>query len=86
VLQAFRLMCVFLPSQELLSASPAHGMVTRFLEEENFRSDELLQKLDTHILGMGENIVRTMSKFLGSGLGSKSDQTEQLVIESERLS
>ncbi|KAM4547629.1 centrosomal protein of 63 kDa isoform 2-T2 [Odontesthes bonariensis] len=73
-------------SEELLSVSPAHGMVTRFLEEENLRSDELLQKLDTHIHGMGENIVRTMSKFLGSSLGSKSDQSEQLVMESEQSS
>ncbi|XP_072246202.1 centrosomal protein of 63 kDa [Leuresthes tenuis] len=71
-------------AEELLSVSPAHGMVTRFLEEENLRSVELLQKLDTHIHGMGENIVRTMSKFLGSGSGSRSDQTQQLVIESDQ--
>ncbi|TKS74809.1 Centrosomal protein of 63 kDa [Collichthys lucidus] len=52
---------------EPLSASPAGVMVSRFLEEENLRSTELLQRLDTHIQGMREKNTMTVSKYLPSG-------------------
>ncbi|KAM6922000.1 centrosomal protein of 63 kDa [Xenentodon cancila] len=62
------------PSSEIpLPVSPAHSMVTHFLEEETLRSKELLQRLDSHIQGMRENNVRTVSKYLASSLGPESD-------------
>nr|XP_046247446.1 centrosomal protein of 63 kDa isoform X2 [Scatophagus argus] len=60
---------------EPLSASPADRMVSRFLEEENLRSTELLQRLDGHIQGMIENNVKTVSRYLPSGSGPGSAQT-----------
>ncbi|XP_041791481.1 centrosomal protein of 63 kDa isoform X2 [Chelmon rostratus] len=55
--------------------SPAHGTVSRFLEEENSRSTELLQRLDAHIQVMRENNVKTATKYLPSGSGLESGQT-----------
>uniref|UniRef100_A0A3P8U226 Centrosomal protein 63 n=1 Tax=Amphiprion percula TaxID=161767 RepID=A0A3P8U226_AMPPE len=60
---------------ELLSTSPAEGTVTRFLEEENLRTEELLQRLDSHIQGMKENTIRTVNKYLSGGSGPESAQT-----------
>uniref|UniRef100_A0A3Q1HVP5 Centrosomal protein 63 n=1 Tax=Acanthochromis polyacanthus TaxID=80966 RepID=A0A3Q1HVP5_9TELE len=60
---------------ELLSTSPAQGTVTRFLEEENLRTEELLQRLDSHIQGMKENTIRTVNKYLSGGSGPQSAQT-----------
>lgn len=67
-------LCVFLPLQPL-SVSPADGMVTRFLEDEMLRNEELLQRLDTHIQDMKEGNIRTVSKYLPSGSGPDSAQT-----------
>ncbi|XP_026201960.1 centrosomal protein of 63 kDa isoform X3 [Anabas testudineus] len=60
---------------EPLSVSPADGMVTRFLEDEMLRNEELLQRLDTHIQDMKEGNIRTVSKYLPSGSGPDSAQT-----------
>ncbi|XP_047199262.1 centrosomal protein of 63 kDa isoform X2 [Hippoglossus stenolepis] len=49
------------------SASPADSMVTHFLEEEMLLTNELFQRLDTHIQGMRENNIRTASKYLPTG-------------------
>uniref|UniRef100_A0A1A7X3D3 Centrosomal protein 63 n=1 Tax=Iconisemion striatum TaxID=60296 RepID=A0A1A7X3D3_9TELE len=59
------------------SVSSAHGMVTRFLEDESLRSKELLQRLDYHILGMREHNTRTVSKYLAGGSGPEAEQTSQ---------
>lgn len=53
---------VFPPSQEPLS--PAHSTVAHFLEEESVRTNELMQKLDSHIQGMSDSNGRTVSKYL----------------------
>ncbi|CAK6956254.1 centrosomal protein of 63 kDa [Scomber scombrus] len=64
------------PSQmELLSASPGDGTVSHFLEEENLRSKELLQRLDTYIHDMRENNSKTVSKHLPAGSGPEPAQT-----------
>ncbi|XP_045553425.1 centrosomal protein of 63 kDa [Salmo salar] len=57
-------------SQDILNmercvASPAGSVAARYLEEENLRSQELLQRLDAHIQGMRQDNVRTVSKYLG---------------------
>ncbi|XP_052331590.1 centrosomal protein of 63 kDa isoform X3 [Oncorhynchus keta] len=57
-------------SQDILNmercvASPAGSVASRYLEEENLRSQELLQRLDAHIQGMRQDNVRTVSKYLG---------------------
>ncbi|XP_040897037.1 centrosomal protein of 63 kDa [Toxotes jaculatrix] len=52
---------------EPLSVAPADHMVSRFLEEEMLRSEELFLRLDTHINGMRESNIRTVSKYLPSG-------------------
>ncbi|KAM4629738.1 centrosomal protein of 63 kDa [Polymixia lowei] len=62
-------------SMELSPASPADGVTSRYLEEEALRSQELLQRLDTHIQGMREDNVRTVFKYLPSGSGPGPDQT-----------
>ncbi|XP_008275765.1 centrosomal protein of 63 kDa [Stegastes partitus] len=62
-------------SVELLPASPAQGMVTRFLEEESLRTEELLQRLDSHIQGMKEDTMKTVTKYLSGGSGPESAQT-----------
>ncbi|MEQ2206152.1 hypothetical protein XENOCAPTIV_024322, partial [Xenoophorus captivus] len=59
----------FLPHQEALSVSPAHSAVTRFLEEETLWSNELQQKLESHIQGMKENNLRTVTRFLADSSG-----------------
>ncbi|XP_025758493.1 centrosomal protein of 63 kDa [Oreochromis niloticus] len=53
-------------SEDLLSASLTDTVVTRFLEEENLRTEELLQSLDSHIFGMKEKNNKTLSTFLHS--------------------
>lgn len=58
-----------------LSVSPADGMVSRFLEEERLRTTELLQKLDTHIQGMKDSNMRTVSKYQTSATGPEAPQT-----------
>nr|XP_020465747.1 centrosomal protein of 63 kDa isoform X2 [Monopterus albus] len=56
-------------------SSPADSMVTRFLEEEMLRTQELFQRLDTHIQGMREDNIRTVSKYLRDESGPDSAQT-----------
>ncbi|XP_057696443.1 centrosomal protein of 63 kDa [Corythoichthys intestinalis] len=46
------------------SVSPPRATVSRFLEEENLRTKELLHKLDTHILSMGDGNAATIAKRL----------------------
>ncbi|XP_030583311.1 centrosomal protein of 63 kDa [Archocentrus centrarchus] len=48
---------------ELLSASPTDAIVTRFLDEEGLLSEELLQRLDSHIVGMNNKNTDMVSKF-----------------------
>ncbi|RVE73878.1 hypothetical protein OJAV_G00035710 [Oryzias javanicus] len=62
-------------TEERQSELWSHSTVSRFLEEESLRSKELLQRLDTHILGMRENNLRTASKYGGRGLRPEWDQT-----------
>ncbi|KAM9385953.1 centrosomal protein of 63 kDa isoform 2-T2 [Pholidichthys leucotaenia] len=62
---------------ENLSLSPAHGTVTRFLEEESLRSAELLRKLDSHIQGMREDNVRTVSKYLPNDVCTGGSVTDR---------
>ncbi|MEQ2279200.1 hypothetical protein AMECASPLE_006995 [Ameca splendens] len=54
---------------EALSVSPAHSAVTRFLEEETLWSNELQQKLESHIQGLKENNLKTVTKFLADSSG-----------------
>ncbi|KAM4575574.1 centrosomal protein of 63 kDa [Fundulus diaphanus] len=54
--------------EEELSASPAHSAVNRFLEEESLWSNELRQKLDSHIQDMKNNF-KTVSKVLANSSG-----------------
>lgn len=69
-----RVVCVF-SSQEPLSVSHTDGMVTRFLEDEMLRNEELLERLDSHIQDMKESNIRTVSKYKPSGSGPYSTQT-----------
>ncbi|XP_034531183.1 centrosomal protein of 63 kDa isoform X2 [Notolabrus celidotus] len=62
-------------STESMSVSPAYGMVSRFMEDENLRCEELIQMLDTHIQVMTENNVRTVSKYLPGDSGLEAAQT-----------
>ncbi|XP_041862798.1 centrosomal protein of 63 kDa [Melanotaenia boesemani] len=71
-------------SEQPLSVSPAGSMVARFLEEERLQSDELLQKLDSHIHGMSASILRTVSRYLESGSGSETDRRERPVMEPQQ--
>ncbi|XP_060934476.1 centrosomal protein of 63 kDa [Limanda limanda] len=57
------------------SASPADSMVNHFLEEEMLLTNELFQRLDTHIQGMRENNIRTASKYLPTGSEPDSPHT-----------
>ncbi|KAK2835964.1 hypothetical protein Q5P01_016448 [Channa striata] len=60
------------------STSPlkhTESMVTCFMEKEALRTQELLQRLDSHIQGMKESNIRTVSKYLPSGSGPDSAQT-----------
>ncbi|XP_053287261.1 centrosomal protein of 63 kDa [Pleuronectes platessa] len=57
------------------SASPADSMVTHFLEEEMLLTNELFQRLDTHIQGMRENNIRTASKYLPTDTEPESPHT-----------
>ncbi|XP_071343264.1 centrosomal protein of 63 kDa isoform X2 [Trachinotus anak] len=63
------------PLEPSVSVSPADHVVSRFVEEEMLRTEELFQKLDTHIENMRERNVRTVSKYLPSGSGPDSAQT-----------
>ncbi|XP_042613427.1 centrosomal protein of 63 kDa-like isoform X5 [Cyprinus carpio] len=47
------------------TGSPHGSVTTRFLEEETLRSQELLQRLDAHILSMKQENANTVSKYLG---------------------
>ncbi|CAJ1059807.1 centrosomal protein of 63 kDa isoform X1 [Xyrichtys novacula] len=60
-------------SRESMSVSPADNMVSRFMEEENLRCEELIQKLDTHIQVMTENNTKTVSKYLPGDPGPESE-------------
>ncbi|XP_053178306.1 centrosomal protein of 63 kDa [Scomber japonicus] len=64
------------PSQmDPLSMSPGDVTVSHFLEEENLRSKELLQRLDTYIHDMRENNIKTASKHLPAGSEPEPAQT-----------
>ncbi|KAL4000024.1 uncharacterized protein ACER0C_007795 [Sarotherodon galilaeus] len=63
-------------SEDLLSASLTDTVVTRFLEEENLRTEELLQSLDSHIFGMKEKNNKTLSTFLHSSSELDSAQMD----------
>ncbi|XP_026161268.1 centrosomal protein of 63 kDa [Mastacembelus armatus] len=60
---------------EHVSVSTADDMVSHFLEDELLRTNELFQRLDTHIQGMRENNIRTVLKFLPDRSGPDSAQT-----------
>lgn len=51
-------------------------MVSRFLEEENVRSSQLLQRLDCHIQGMIHDNVMTVTRFLPGTAGPQPDQDQ----------
>lgn len=55
--------------QQSCSVSFVDRTVCCFLEEENQRSLELLQRLDGHIHHMKENNAKTQSKYLANVLG-----------------
>lgn len=61
-------------SQESLPVSPANGMVSRFLDEETLRSEELLHRFDVHIQNMKDSNANTVSKYLSSGSELKPAQ------------
>ncbi|XP_056235556.1 centrosomal protein of 63 kDa isoform X2 [Seriola aureovittata] len=63
------------PQERSVSVSPADSMVSRFVEEEVLRTEELFQRLDTHIESLRESNVRTVSKYLPSGSEPESAQT-----------
>ncbi|XP_068175409.1 LOW QUALITY PROTEIN: centrosomal protein of 63 kDa [Antennarius striatus] len=63
------------------SASPVDHMVSRFLQEEDLRSSELLQKLDGHIQGMIENNVQTVARYLPSGSAPEAGQSSATNLE-----
>ncbi|CAN9500797.1 unnamed protein product [Ophioblennius macclurei] len=61
--------------KEAKPASPAEGAVSRFLEEESLRSNELQDLLEGHIQDLRDSNVRTMSKYLPSTPGPELPQT-----------
>uniref|UniRef100_A0A3Q3GX12 Uncharacterized protein n=1 Tax=Labrus bergylta TaxID=56723 RepID=A0A3Q3GX12_9LABR len=58
-----------------MPASPAEAMVSRFVEEEDLRCNELILKLNTHIQGMTERNIRTVSKYLPGDSEPEAAQT-----------
>ncbi|XP_020486766.1 centrosomal protein of 63 kDa isoform X1 [Labrus bergylta] len=60
---------------ESMPASPAEAMVSRFVEEEDLRCNELILKLNTHIQGMTERNIRTVSKYLPGDSEPEAAQT-----------
>ncbi|XP_061540669.1 centrosomal protein of 63 kDa isoform X2 [Phycodurus eques] len=48
------------------ASPPVDATVSRFLDEERLHSKELLHKLDTHILGMGDSIAASIAKRLNA--------------------
>ncbi|XP_041648038.1 centrosomal protein of 63 kDa isoform X2 [Cheilinus undulatus] len=63
------------PPMDLMSVSPADGMVSRFMEEENIRCNELIQRLDSHIQNMTENNMKTVSKYQPADSEPEAAQT-----------
>ncbi|KAL4630716.1 centrosomal protein of 63 kDa [Arapaima gigas] len=55
--------------QARCASSPAASVAARYLEEEDLRSQELLNRLDSHIQGMREDNTKTMRKYLGEAAG-----------------
>ncbi|XP_015216841.2 centrosomal protein of 63 kDa isoform X2 [Lepisosteus oculatus] len=55
-----------------LPASPVSSVATRFLEDENKRSQDLLKRLDAHIQDMREDTTKTVKKYLEKEAGSSS--------------
>ncbi|XP_033894349.2 centrosomal protein of 63 kDa isoform X4 [Acipenser ruthenus] len=53
-----------------LPASPADTVATRFLQEEDRRSQELLQRLDAHVQDLRAESRETVQKFQGEGAPS----------------
>uniref|UniRef100_A0A3P9KN21 Uncharacterized protein n=1 Tax=Oryzias latipes TaxID=8090 RepID=A0A3P9KN21_ORYLA len=60
------------PTSEELSS---HSTLSHFLEEESFRSKELLQRLEAHILEMREINHSTVSKYVDRGVRPEWEQT-----------
>ncbi|XP_033996787.1 centrosomal protein of 63 kDa [Trematomus bernacchii] len=63
-------------AMEPLSVSPGDGTVSRFLQEESFLAQELVQKVDSHIHGMRESNARIFSKYLPGGSGPPHTSTD----------
>ncbi|KAK1796774.1 hypothetical protein P4O66_009789 [Electrophorus voltai] len=59
-------------SVERCAASPAVSVASRFLEEESLRSEELLQRLDSHIQSMKQENTETVHKYLGKDSSPQS--------------
>ncbi|XP_056132784.1 centrosomal protein of 63 kDa [Lampris incognitus] len=57
--------------------SPTDSVVSRFMEEETLRSQELLQRLDIHIQGMREENDKTVLKYQHHLLVPRPEQTRQ---------
>ncbi|KAJ8375182.1 hypothetical protein SKAU_G00057620 [Synaphobranchus kaupii] len=58
----------------LEGSSPPGSVASRFLEEETLRSQELLQRLDTHIENMREDTSKTVRKYLEDSVDPISQQ------------
>ncbi|KAL1023379.1 hypothetical protein UPYG_G00040110 [Umbra pygmaea] len=54
---------------QLPMESPGGSLASRFLAEEDLRSQELLHQLDAHIQGMRQDSSTTVSKYLGHSDG-----------------
>uniref|UniRef100_A0A665UKS7 Centrosomal protein 63 n=1 Tax=Echeneis naucrates TaxID=173247 RepID=A0A665UKS7_ECHNA len=63
------------PPEHSASLSPADKMVTHFVEEEVLWTEELFQRLDSHIECIKESNVKTVCKYLRSGSGPERPQT-----------
>ncbi|XP_035380652.1 centrosomal protein of 63 kDa isoform X2 [Electrophorus electricus] len=59
-------------SVERCAASPDVSVASRFLEEESLRSEELLQRLDSHIQSMKQENAETVHKYLGKDSSPQS--------------
>ncbi|XP_068599917.1 centrosomal protein of 63 kDa [Brachionichthys hirsutus] len=66
---------------EASSASPVDHVVSRFLQEEDLRSSELLLRLDGHIHGMIKDNVRTVARCLPSGSEPEAAQSSAQSLE-----
>lgn len=66
----------FPASQEpSVTVSPTDRTVSRFMEEEELRKQDLFQRLDIHVKTLQESNDKTVSKYLSSVSGLESAQT-----------